>query len=101
MVSTSLLLPLEVAQHMARAAKSRRLALNLSQQTLAERSGVSLGALKKFEQQAKISLESLLKIALTLDRLNDFLMLFKEESPQEFATLDELINQKRRSRGRK
>lgn len=101
MIAAILLAPVEVAQHMAKAAKARRLSLNLSQQSLAERSGVSLGALKKFEQKAKISLESLLKLALTLDRLNDFVTLFKEESPQDFATLDELINQKQRSRGRK
>ena len=101
MIAANLLTPVEVAQHMAKAAKARRLRLNLSQQTLSERSGVSLCALIKFEQKAKISLESLLKLALTLDRLNDFVTLFKAESPQDFATLDELINQKKRSRGRK
>ena len=43
-----------------------------SQKELAERCGVSLASIKRFEQSGQISLESLLKIAHLLGKLNDF-----------------------------
>jgi transcriptional regulator with XRE-family HTH domain len=46
--------------------------MNLSQKEMAERSGVSLGSLKRFESQGKISLESFLKLAHLLGHLKDF-----------------------------
>ena len=47
---------------------------------MAERSGVSLGSLKRFEITGKISLDSLLKLTHLLGRLNEFdnLLLVKE-----------------------
>ncbi len=43
-----------------------------SQKELADRTGISLGSVKRFEQTGQISLESLLKIAHLLDKLSDF-----------------------------
>ena len=43
-----------------------------SQAELARRSGVSLGSLKRFEQQGKISLGNLLALAHVFHRLGDF-----------------------------
>lgn len=43
-----------------------------SQSELAQRSGVSLGSLKRFERTGQISLESLLQLTDVLNRLNDF-----------------------------
>ncbi|MCC7522077.1 MAG: helix-turn-helix transcriptional regulator [Flavobacteriaceae bacterium] len=59
--------------------KKLRKAQNMSQVVLADRSGVSLGSLKRFETTGKISLESLLKLAHLLDRLADFDSLFLNE----------------------
>jgi len=94
-------MPSEVLTQIGKAAKEKRLSLNLTQQHLSLRSGVSLGALKKFEHTGKISLESLLKIALILDSLKDFTTLFKPTPPAEFLTLHHLLKQKIRKRGRK
>lgn len=96
-----LITPSEILVYVAAAAREKRLALDLSQQSLAERSGVSLGVLKKFERSGKISLESLLKLALALNSLDDFLNLFKRVVPEELPTLDDLLKQKIRKRGRK
>ncbi len=52
--------------------KRRRLAMNLSQSGLAQRSGVALGSLKRFEQTGLIAFDSLLNIALVLNCLVDF-----------------------------
>jgi transcriptional regulator with XRE-family HTH domain len=43
---------------------------------LAERSGVSLGSLKRFEQNGQISFENLLKLAQILGQLEAFEHLF-------------------------
>ncbi|WP_423128693.1 helix-turn-helix domain-containing protein [Gaoshiqia sp. Z1-71] len=51
--------------------------LRLSQKEMAERSGVSLGSLKRFENTGKISLEALLKLARLSGRLKDFDTIFQ------------------------
>ena len=96
-----LMTPLEVAKLIAVAAKEKRLLLDFSQQSLSERSGVSLGVLKKFERTGKISLESLLKLALALGSLNDFIKVFEPSLPEELPALDDLLNKKTRKRGRR
>jgi transcriptional regulator with XRE-family HTH domain len=93
--------PHEAALHLAKRARTKRLSLNLSQQTLAQRSGVSYGVLKKFESFGKISLESLLKLALALGSLEEFKDLFANASPEHALSLDELMKTKSRKRGRK
>ncbi|MGB7128542.1 MAG: helix-turn-helix transcriptional regulator [Candidatus Rhabdochlamydia sp.] len=93
--------PWEVQKHIAKQAKEKRLSLNFSQQTLSDRSGVSFGVLKKFEQTGKISLESLLKIALVLGSLEEFKDLFKQTKLEHLTSLDELLKSKKRKRGRK
>ena len=101
MIAAILISPGEMLVTIAKKARAKRLAQNFSQQTLAERSGVSLSVLKQFEQSGKISLSSLLKLGLTLDALGDFEALFKPKDPLQMASLDELININARKRGRK
>jgi transcriptional regulator with XRE-family HTH domain len=101
MISNILISPKDVLAHIRRNAKNKRLFQNLTQQSLSEQSGVSLGVIKKFERTGKISLESLLKLALTLGCLNEFTDLFKPLPPETFSTLDEILKQKARKRGRK
>ncbi|VHO00889.1 helix-turn-helix transcriptional regulator [Candidatus Rhabdochlamydia sp. T3358] len=96
-----MLTPWEVQKYIAKQAKEKRLSLNFSQKTLSDRSGVSFGVLKKFEQTGKISLESLLKIALALSGLEEFKDLFKQKKLEQLASLDELLKSKKRKRGRK
>lgn len=92
--------PKEIAEHIAKQAQAKRLSFNLSQKSLSERSGVSFGTLKKFERTGKISLESLLRIALTLNALEEFNELFKPTPLENFSSLDELLKDKTRKRGR-
>lgn len=66
------LLPSEVLAEVARNHKALRKQLGLTQAELAKRSGVSLGSLKRFEQTGEIAFYSLLKLADTLRRLEEF-----------------------------
>lgn len=72
--------PQEVSKALAERHRILRKQLKMSQEEMAERSGVSLGSLKRFEITGKISLDSLLKLTHLLGRLNEFdnLLLVKE-----------------------
>lgn len=101
MISVNMLTPREVQKTIASRARDLRLQLNLSQQTLSEKSGVSYGSLKKFEQTGQISLESLLKLAVILGCMDDFKTPFALKSTEETLSLDDLIENGKRKRGRK
>ena len=101
MVSINMIAPSEMQKRVASRARDLRLELNLSQQTLSEKSGVSYGSLKKFEQTGQISLESLLKLAVILGCMDDFSTLFLQRSAEKALSLDELIDDGKRKRGRK
>ncbi len=83
--------PYEISMEIAQKAKAKRKAFKLTQAVLAERSGVSLGSIKRFERTGEISLASLLKIAMVLDSLGDFSQLFKKP---EYTSIGEIINEK-------
>ena len=101
MISVSMKSPFEMAREIAKKVRDKRLKLNLSQQTLSEKSGVSYGTLKKFEQKGQISLESLLKIALALGEMGPFEHLFTKGDDALPSSLDELLDEPQRKRGRK
>ncbi len=84
--------PRAISKKIAGKMKRRRLALNLTQENLSKMSGVSLGSLKRFENQYKISLEHLLQLALALDALEGFNNLFSENN---YQSIDELIERKK------
>lgn len=64
--------PYEVSKEIAQRHRNLRKQLKMSQEETAQRSGVSLGSLKRFENTGKISLESLLKLMHLLGHLDDF-----------------------------
>ena len=101
MINEMLINPAEVSVIISSSVRAKRLSLNLTQQSLSRSSGVSYAVIKKFELTGKISLESLLKIAMALSCLNEFTNLFKINDLETFASLDELMNKKTRKRGRK
>lgn len=66
--------------------KAARKKKKLTQRQLAERTGVSYGSIRRFEQTGEISLLSLVKIANALDCLEDFNELFKNLPLQTSGT---------------
>jgi transcriptional regulator with XRE-family HTH domain len=92
--------PKALALEIARNMKQRRLEADFSQQALANRSGVSLGTLKRFESQSEISLKHLLMIAVALGATDEFHRLFTQ---MQYQSIDELMKAKEaktRKRGR-
>lgn len=68
--------PSDIQILIAKNFKKLRKELGYSQVEMAERAGISLGSLKRFEQKGLISLDSLLRLAHLADRLSDFKTLF-------------------------
>lgn len=80
--------PSEVQLELASRFREIRRNKKVSQSQLANKSGVSLGSIKRFEQTGQISLESLLKLAHLFDRLSDFDTVFKIDADlKEIAKL--------------
>jgi transcriptional regulator with XRE-family HTH domain len=71
-MSIELKTPRDAQRELAGRFKARRLSMNLSQEGLAARAGVSWSSLKRFEHTGLIALDSLLKLALVLGCLGDF-----------------------------
>jgi transcriptional regulator with XRE-family HTH domain len=65
-------LPSDILKLIAQNIVALRKEKGWTQQVLSEKSDVSYGSIKRFETTGKISLESLLKISESLNRLHEF-----------------------------
>lgn len=82
--------PQEVMLSCAARVRAMRIEQNLSQIALAERVGVAVGTIKRFEKTGKIQFNHLLHIALVLGRLEEFDQLFTTSTkPQSLFNLEE------------
>ena len=91
----------QVRKSLAARVRALRLARGWKQTTLAERSGVSLASLRRFEGSGKVSLESLLKLAFALDRLDDFDALLRPPPASSLAEIEAAEKRPVRKRGRR
>ncbi len=90
----------EIIVELGERLRDLRLSRNLTQAGLAERAGVSLATLRKFEKTGLISLQSLVKLAIPLGAESGIDLLFTDVEEQ-VVTIDELLERsKRRKRGR-
>lgn len=85
-----------MARAVAERAHARRLALGFTQEDVAERSGINIWTLRRFEASSKLALDALIRIAFVLDAVDAFGSLFPEP---EFRSLDEVIDRPKRQRG--
>lgn len=99
----SLISTTKAQQKIAEHVRERRLLMELTQEGLAERSGVPLATLRKFEQKGTISLESLLKLLMVVGGLEEIIDALKPLKPN-FTSIDEVLKDSKsitRKRGRK
>lgn len=78
----------KIAERFRRIRKRR----SISQQKMAEMSGVSYGSIKRFEATGQISLLSLTRLAIALDMANDLRSLFTQVP---YRNIQEVINESR------
>lgn len=79
--------PDEIARLLAERFRAERLRREWKQETLAERSGVSLPTIRRYERTGRTSLENMLKLCHALGRLDEFADLLK---PPPASSIDEL-----------
>lgn len=82
--------PGDIQLELAKRAAQRRKEQRLTQQGLAQRSQVSLGSIKRFEQTGEISLSSLVRIAVVLGCVDDLELVFARRS---YASIEEIIRE--------
>lgn len=81
--------PNEIVKSLADKIKEHRKKLKISQEALAQKSGVSLGSIKRFETKYEIALQSFIKIAIALDLDKDIETLFTQKT---YNSINEVIN---------
>lgn len=82
--------PNEINKLIAARIRDIRKRKKMSQKKLSEKSGVSLGSVKRFESSGEISLISLTKIAIALNCGNELEGLFENTG---FESIQEVINE--------
>ena len=82
--------PREINKSIAEHIRSIRRRRKISQKRLSEKSGVSLGSVKRFESSGEISLISLTKIAVALELEGELERLF-EDAP--YLSIEEIMNE--------
>ena len=100
MSAYSLHTPERISVALAARARALRLAKGWKQVTLAERSGVSLASLRRFEESGRVSLQNLLKLAFALGHLDAFDALFQTPRASSLAELEAEESRPARQRGR-
>ena len=93
MLAINISTPKSIMQNLKDKFKQKRLSLNLTQEGLSNKSGVSLGSIKRFETSGEISFESLLKLALVLNYLDDFKNIANKKDEQ-YDSMDDLLKVK-------
>lgn len=82
----------ELDKNLALRVRKIRKRRKISQQKLADLSGVSYGSIKRFETSGQISLLALTKIAMALDMVDELRNIF---SQVPYRNIQEVINESR------
>ena len=82
----------ELDKNLALRVRKIRKRRKISQQKLADLSGVSYGSIKRFETSGQISLLALTKIAMALDMADELRNIF---SQVPYRNIQEVINERR------
>lgn len=91
MIELDVKTPNDIGRDIAGRIRKLRKRRKISQKELSERSGVSLGSVKRFEQSGEISLRSLTKIAMALRVDEELKNLFEDVPP---VSIEEILNEK-------
>ena len=87
----------DVAMKMANDFRARRIEKNLTREQVAEKSGVAVSNIVRFEQKGLISLKNLIGIAMALEYTSEIKTIFEQP---KYSTMEEL-SQIRKNTGKK
>jgi transcriptional regulator with XRE-family HTH domain len=88
----------EICKELGRRLREQRLARNLKQKDLADRAGVAVGTVKNLESKGLTSLETLIRVVVVIDLVQELerLFLFEPHSIDEMEKLDQIRSSERR-----
>ena len=84
-----LLTPAQIARAAAERARTRRLALGITQEDAAARAGISTPTLKRFEKNGRMGFDSVIRLGVALDAIDGFDQLFAAKTT--FASLEDVL----------
>lgn len=84
--------PTDIQMQLAEKIRNLRLKKNISQELLSQKAGLSYASYRKFEATGEISLKSFIKLAITLNLVEELKNLFSDEN---FESMDELLASKK------
>ena len=87
----------EIAKGIAEDFRKRRIEKNLTREQVAEKSGIALANIVRFEQKGLISLKNLIGIAMAMEYTSEVKNIFSEP---KYSTMEELT-QIRKNTGKK
>ena len=87
----------DIARMLADDFRKRRIEKNMTREQVAEKSGVAVSNIGRFEQKGLISLKNLIGIAMAMEYTSEIKNIFAEP---KYSTMEELT-QIRRNRGKK
>ena len=85
----------DICISIANRVKLRRLELNLTQAGLCKIADINISSYRRFERTGKISTESLVRIALAMEKANDFDCLF---ATPIYKNIDDVLNDEKRKK---
>lgn len=86
----------EIALSLAHDFRKRRIEKNLTREQIAEKSGVAISNIVRFEQKGLISLKNLIGIAMAMEYTSEMKSIFSEP---KYSTMEELT-QIRKNKGK-
>ena len=90
--------PDEIAKEMANDFRRRRIEKNMTREQVADKSGVVVSNITRFEQKGLISLKNLIGIAMALEYMSEIRHVF---SQPKYSTMEELQQIKRNANKKK
>ena len=90
--------PDEIAKEMASDFRKRRIEKNLTREEVADKSGVAVSNIVRFEQKGLISLKNLIGISMALLYIAEIKNIFSEP---KYSTMEELLQIKRNTNKKK
>lgn len=89
----------DIAQRLAERLRAERLRQELTQASLAKRSGVSLPTVQRYERTGQVTFENLLKLCYALGRLDEFAELLAPPAALSLSELEGREEAPKRQRG--
>jgi transcriptional regulator with XRE-family HTH domain len=101
MLTLDFLSPTDVSRRLADRGRALRVACNLSREELGERSGLSVGTIRRFEAGKPVSLDNFLRIVEGLGRIRDLEKVLEGAPAMSISQLEKLEQASQRKRAYK